>query len=415
MTGKLRQGSMKIYQSKRLITFLVPAFLILSIAFNVSAQQSRAEEIAAIKADKAKVLKPYEPNKVEQWIARLRGLGFVGPAPQGLYPWLGSVYSGGGFSAGLGFRQPFTETGFWDIHGGWSISNYKLVSTKLHLPELANRSIHLEVDASYIDATKVRFFGIGNDSLEENETNFQYQPTRVGLTGTVYAARWFYFGGGFDYLDITTSSGDGSTPSIEEEFTPFDTPGLGADLTYNLYHGFAALDARQSPGYNTSGAILRGDWYKYDEQDGLPFSFEQFDIIGAAYIPLLRANWVILLAGRVSTTNTDGDDEVPHFLLPKLGGGRELRGYPDYRFQDRHKLVMTAEYRWTPSKFVDMALFYDLGKVASRRSDLDFEDLHDSYGIGIRFHTPLATVFRFDVAFSDENKPRLIFAFSPSY
>ena len=46
---------------------------------------------------------------------------------------------------------------------------------------------------------------------------------------------------------------------------------------------------------------------------------------------------------------------------------------------------MNAELRWTPARFLDMAVFYDTGKVAARKEDLDFEDLEDSYGIGMRF------------------------------
>ena len=71
-------------------------------------------------------------------------------------------------------------------------------------------------------------------------------------------------------------------------------------------------------------------------------------------------------------------------MLPSLGGGAPLRGYQDFRFRDRNRLLMNAEFRWTPARFVDMAIFYDAGKVTGRREDLDFDDLKDSYGIGMR-------------------------------
>ena len=35
---------------------------------------------------------------------------------------------------------------------------------------------------------------------------------------------------------------------------------------------------------------------------------------------------------------------------------------------------------------MDMAIFYDAGKVASRLEDLDFNDMTDNWGIGARFH-----------------------------
>ena len=90
-------------------------------------------------------------------------------------------------------------------------------------------------------------------------------------------------------------------------------------------------------------------------------------------IPLLRANWVLALRGLATVTDIDDTSAVPYFLLPSLGGGSTLRGYPDFRFRDRHRLVMNAEVRWTPARFLDMAVFYDTGKVAARRQDLDFD------------------------------------------
>jgi hemolysin activation/secretion protein len=87
-----------------------------------------------------------------------------------------------------------------------------------------------------------------------------------------------------------------------------------------------------------------------------------------------------------------------------------LRGYPDFRFRDRNRLLMTAELRWTPARFLDMAIFYDTGKVAARRADLDFSDLKESYGIGMRLVGMQGYSFRLEAARSRENDLRLIFS-----
>ncbi len=57
-----------------------------------------------------------------------------------------------------------------------------------------------------------------------------------------------------------------------------------------------------------------------------------------------------------------------------------------------------------------MALFYDTGKVAERRDDLDFKDLKDSYGIGMRLIGVQGYAFRIEAASSRENNLRLIFS-----
>ena len=119
---------------------------------------------------------------------------------------------------------------------------------------------------------------------------------------------------------------------------------------------------------------------------------------------------MIALRGLATVTDLEDTGTVPYFLLPAIGGGWTVRGYPDFRFRDRNRLVMNAELRWTPARFLDMAVFYDTGKVAARRRDLDFEDLKESYGIGMRLIGLQGYAFRIEAAHSREHNLRLIFS-----
>jgi len=98
-------------------------------------------------------------------------------------------------------------------------------------------------------------------------------------------------------------------------------------------------------------------------------------------------------------TTLDDDKTVPFFLLPSLGGGSSLRGYSGWRFRDRHSLLMSGEFRWIPNRLgLDMAIFYDTGKVTPRFDDLSLKGLVSDWGVGIRFHGPVSTPLRIDVA-----------------
>jgi hemolysin activation/secretion protein len=120
------------------------------------------------------------------------------------------------------------------------------------------------------------------------------------------------------------------------------------------------------------------------------------------------------LRGRVQTTVND-DDLVPYYLMPYLGSGSTLRAYPSQRFRDRHALLTSAEFRWIPNRVgLDMAFFYDAGKVASRRDDLDFDNLTTNWGIGARFHGPSTTVLRIEMARGSEGW-NLVFATSAAF
>jgi outer membrane protein assembly factor BamA len=104
----------------------------------------------------------------------------------------------------------------------------------------------------------------------------------------------------------------------------------------------------------------------------------------------------------VVLTDPHAGQQVPFFYQPTLGGSQALRGFREFRFQDRNSLLMTVEYRWEASWLLDGALFVDAGKVASDRRDLSFRDLEVSYGLGFRVHSNSAFVARLDLAFSRE-------------
>src|SRR4029078_7203021 len=81
---------------------------------------------------------------------------------------------------------------------------------------------------------------------------------------------------------------------------------------------------------------------------------------------------------------------IPFFMLPALGGGSSLRGFPSWRFRDFNSLLLQADWRVLANRFLDMALFYDAGRVSARRSDLASGQLKSDYGIGVRLHITLA-------------------------
>lgn len=361
-------------------------------------ETSRAGEEARLQAEKSKILRPQTGNKAEQIILRVQKSGLIGFAgPRGLYPWFGSVLGGGGVGVGGGYRFSFRDDGSANFLAGWSFKNYKLLESNLVLPTFAGRRIQPRIDAKWIDAPKVSFYGLGNDSSKDDKTSYLYRPARVGATIGINITKWFSVGGGGDYLDVQTGPGTLDT-SIEEKFTQATAPGLGQRTTYGVARAFAAIDWRPSASYTRRGGLYSFEWANYKQTAGGTYSFQQFDVDLRQFVPLLRENWVLVFRGVASMTTTDDTKEVPYFMMPYLGSGETLRAFANRRYRDRNSLLMQAEYRWTPSHFVDMALFTDAGKVAAKRSDLNFDDLHVDYGIGIRFHGPKFTALRVDLA-----------------
>ena len=115
--------------------------------------------------------------------------------------------------------------------------------------------------------------------------------------------------------------------------------------------------------------------------------------------------------GRVQTAFDKDNQDTPFFMLPALGGGSSLRGYSSWRWRDKNSLLLQAEWRIMVNRYLDTAFFYDAGKVAARTSDLDFKNLHDDFGFGVRFHGPFTTPLRVELAHGKEG---LSFIFSSS-
>ena len=120
---------------------------------------------------------------------------------------------------------------------------------------------------------------------------------------------------------------------------------------------------------------------------------------------------MISLHGLAKTTWGKGDQEIPFYMMPSVGGGDDLRGFASHRFNDRNSLLLQAEWRIVANRFLESAVFYDAGKVTARTSDLDLNHLKSDYGFGVRFNAMVRTVLRVDVARSNEGT-RLVFAAS---
>src|SRR5262245_2373793 len=84
------------------------------------AQETRAEAIQQEQAQRAATAAPSPPNPLGRVFDKLEDWGLFGSVAHGPYPWVGSVYPGGGFAAGAGYQKPFADDGSFNVFGGYS-------------------------------------------------------------------------------------------------------------------------------------------------------------------------------------------------------------------------------------------------------------------------------------------------------
>lgn len=392
----------------------VTVALLLAMLFPcvASAQEpeTRAAEIAKKQEEKASRLTPRIPNRVERRLLEMERSGGFG-VTSGWFVSFGDIKSGSGFALGPAYTKRLDNGTVLQAKAAYSVRNFKLVQVSAQSAPILDQRVTLFARARWQDAPVLAFFPLGPDS-PETRADFSERRTEVSGRAAWYPARFVRFGGGLSVEGYDIGDSGSKRPPIVE--LPLDraVPGLGIDPTYLHSHASAALDFRDGPGYSRRGTLLQATLHDYRQQTGgTGFTFQRVDAQAEQYIPILPGNWVIFLGARASTTMTEGGNEVPFFLMPKLGGS-DLRGFRSWRFRDRHSILFTAEYRWYVQEYVDLAIFGDAGKVVPERSHLDFSGLTGSVGAGIRFHASQATFVRIEVAAGREGA-RLVFAFSP--
>ena len=376
--------------------------------------QSRADEIARRQQARAETATPDVPSRVEGFFEQAeQGKWFVG-VPRGWYPAFGSIYPGGGFTGGVGYRQYIGYDSYVDASALYSIHNYKQVKLVASTPNHAGERLDLSASIAWADATQVPFYGLGVDSSQDNRTSFRVNRTQVAGVATLHLVDWLQLAlnGGID--DYTQKEGQGAFPSIETVFSPETAPLLGQDLTYLRGEVSAAALWLESPSYSRRGGLARLAYEEFNPLQGEGDTFGIASLEVVQHIPVMRETWVLSLRGR-SESVVRPSDVVPFFLMPYLGSGSTLRGFSTARFRDRHALLTSAEFRWIVNRLaLDMAVFYDAGKVASRRKDLDFENLNTDWGIGARFHGPTTTPLRIEMARGPEGW-RLVFSSNAAF
>jgi hypothetical protein len=265
----------------------------------------------------------------------------------------------------------------------------------------------LYASGRFRDRTDESFYGRGPDSHKENRARYRIKDVLFeAVTGYQISGKiGFTFKAGF--LQHSLARGR-SGPSIDQNFPIVvppdpDLPGRYTPPNYMRYHTSFLLDFRDDPGVPHEGLMVAFGWEKFDNVNTSNlFNFNRFGLDARGYIPLGSRQQVIAL--RAVTVNSDPapGNSVPFFLQPSLGGGESLRGYDPYRFQGDKMLLLQGEYRWEASRRIELAFFGDTGTVSNQGERLSINKMKSDFGIGFRFKSSRATLFRWDNAWSNE-------------
>jgi hypothetical protein len=336
-----------------------------------------------------------------------------------LHPTLASVAAGGGLTGGIGY----------DPHRGnprqLQNSLRASVSTKGYWLALADTTYRvsnrysLEAYGRARRMTEMPFYGIGQDSLQTNVTDFSLTERVIGGSAYVRPQPAYAFGARIEGLwPIIHPGHSSSVASIDTRFNEITAPGLADQPAFVHYQFFANFDYPSGQfGTPRHGIDLKTDYNIYQEMEDSRFSFNRLLLEAQARFQIVSPAHKLTLHGLTSLTSVGSGSDLPFYFQETLGGAQNLlgfheallgsdettatlRGFDDYRFRDRNLLLLQAEFRQHLWAQFDATFFVDAGKVTHDASQMGLSGLKHDVGISISFMRVDATIVRFDFAFA---------------
>ena len=260
---------------------------------------------------------------------------------------------------------------------------------------------HLEGNFVYLKTPFGRFFGLGPQRVEDNQSNF---TGRNFLLDTAFG--YYFLKNIRAELAVkfhTTDILDRAIEDIDDTLDRYGGLPNVVDST-NLINEFAfVFDNRKDKEYSTSGSKVRLAWFLSNKALGSDKNFQGWKLEAIHLIPLVKNRWTT--AFRFNFQEIFGT-RTPFFELSSLGGADEFRAFTPGRFVDQGKIVFQIEQR---IKVFDWRLFgipfeihtdpfFEVGRVFNAVSNLGFNFWQPVGGVGFRLFVPPNIIGRLDVA-----------------
>ncbi len=268
-------------------------------------------------------------------------------------------------------------------------------------PFLWRERIGIEGRVSFERASRTRFFGLGPESSDSDESN--YTKNEFEWLGTVAwnATKTFRISLGQHLQVFGVNRGNVESLPFTGAVFP-DAPGIGGATI--LGHRLSLItDTRDDLTTPTRGHYGEAfvEWLNAFEEDrSMPFF--RAGLEGGLLMPGPTARFATVAHARLELgTRRD----APIFAQSHLGGDTTLRGFGDDRFIDTHLMLFNLEER---IKVLDLPLFgvvteweidpfVDVGKVFHRIHGF-FERVQVNPGVGFRALVRPNVVGRVDIA-----------------
>ncbi len=258
-----------------------------------------------------------------------------------------------------------------------------------------------------------RFYGIGNNTSSATQTNYTLKQYYLELIAGINVSERFQIAWQMRPRSVRIATGAfNSQPFTGALFPHLKGLNGGSEFLNELV---AKYDSRDSTDLPTSGGLYRIFGGLTDRRLGSSVSYTRFGTELSQYIPF-RSRFV--LATHALIEYMPAGNEAPFWSLARLGGESSdffvdrstQRGYGTARFTDNNLESFNVELRtrifsatvFNTKGTLELAPFFDLGKVSHNFNDNPLNNFHSAGGLGFRAIAEPVVVGFLDVGYASE-------------
>jgi outer membrane protein assembly factor BamA len=273
-------------------------------------------------------------------------------------------------------------------------------------PALADGRYAFNIGASYFKNATSRFWGIGQQTVEEDETNYTSREVRANWKLGAYLNEVTQIAVGQRYREVRVQRGGATDlPYSMERFPQVNGMQGAAILGHRATFHYDTRDNLISPTVGTQ--ITAYAELNQNFRNGTNPVYTRTELEIKKLFPSESKQMILVVRGNLQTTH---GFEVPFYERSSLGGQNNLRGYGVDRFIDDHLVVLNIEQRIHVTRMrvanvmaeFEIAPFIDMGKTFNTFQKRQFKDYEATPGIGFRGLVRPGTVGRIDYGFSKE-------------
>lgn len=263
---------------------------------------------------------------------------------------------------------------------------------------------YLEGNFSYLKTPFGRFYGLGQQRSEGDESNFVAQNFLLDLTGGFYFFKKFR--ANLTEKFHTTDLQDHAMKSIPDTLTRYGALPEVVDSTNFIHKASLVFDTRAEREYSQKGAMASLAYSFSSKKLGSDKTFQGITFESIYLLPTIPKR--MTTAARFDFQQMFGS-HIPFYEMSSLGGDKEMRAFVPGRFVDKGKIALQIEERIKVAGWALLGIpfevhvdpFFEVGQVFQNPSKLG-NHWKPLGGTGVRLFVPPNVVGRIDVAYGSD-------------